>query len=82
MAEVDGGTLMMAIQAVRDKIARLESLLQSETLRDAGAIQDLLMSFDRAAEKLKVAYEFERRGGRVNLPPYEDLVRTPGLLPE
>lgn len=82
MAEVDGNTLMMAIQAVRDKVARLELLLKSETLRDVAAIEDLLMSYDRAAEELKVAYEFERRGGRVNLPAYEDLIKNHGLLPE
>ena len=35
MADVDGMTLMMAIQAVNEQIRRFELLLTSETLREA-----------------------------------------------
>jgi hypothetical protein len=73
VAELDNLTLMMAIQAVRDQIQRYESLLTSETLRDPEEIQSLIFSYEKAAERLKEAYEREWSAGS-NLPPYSKLV--------
>jgi len=69
MASIDGITLLMAIQAVEAEIGRYESLLTSETLRDREQIQSLVLSYERAAQRLKDAYLDERRQGS-NLPPY------------
>ena len=72
-AELDSLTLMMAIQAVRDQIRRYESLLTSATLRDPGEIQSLIFSYEKAAERLKQAYEDQWSEGS-DLPPYSKLV--------
>ena len=74
MAEVDGLTLMMAIQAVNAEIRRYEQLLTSETLRDPEEIQSLIFSYEKTAEELKAAYESEWKEG-TNLPPYSELIR-------
>lgn len=73
MADVDGPTLVMAIQAVQSEIRRFEELLSSETLRDPADMQDLVVTFERAAEALKEAYLSEWTVGS-NLPAYEKLV--------
>ena len=73
MAATDALTLMMAIQAVRDQIARYEALLTSETLRDPEEIQSLILSYEKAQERLREAYESEWREGS-NLPHYSKLV--------
>jgi hypothetical protein len=73
VAELDGITLMMAVQAVRDQITRYEALLESETLTDAGEIQGLILSYEKALMKLREVYENEWREGS-NLPPYSKLV--------
>lgn len=73
MAAVDALTLMMAIQAIRDQIARYEGLLTSETLRDPEEIQSLILSYEKAQERLREAYESEWREGS-NLPRYSKLV--------
>lgn len=73
MAELDGLTLMMAIQAVNEQIRRYEELLTSETLRDPQEIQSLILSYEGAAAHLREAYESEWSEGG-NLPPYAKLV--------
>jgi hypothetical protein len=73
VADVDSLTLMMAIQAVRDQIERFETLLTSETLRDPEKIQSLIFTYEKAARRLKEAYEKDWSEGS-NLPPYSDLV--------
>ncbi|MGH2610041.1 MAG: hypothetical protein ACRDHF_13255 [Tepidiformaceae bacterium] len=62
----------MAIQAVEAEIRRYEGLLTSETLRDREHIQSLVLSYERAAQRLKEAYLDERRDVS-NLPPYESV---------
>jgi hypothetical protein len=74
MADVDGLTLMMAIQAVDQEIRRHELLLTSQTLRDPEEIQSLIATYEKAAERLREAYESEWTAGG-NLPPYAKLVR-------
>jgi hypothetical protein len=73
MAAVDVLTLMMAIQAVRDQIARYEALLTSGTLRDPEEIQSLIVSYEKAQERPREAHESEWREGS-NLRHYSKLV--------
>jgi hypothetical protein len=75
MADVDGLTLMMAIQAVDQEIQRHELLLTSQTLRDPEEIQSLIATYEKAADRLREAYEAEWTAGS-NLPPYAKLVRA------
>jgi hypothetical protein len=73
MAQVDGITLMMAVQAVHAEIKRYELLLTSETLRDPEEIQSLILSYEKALSRLRAAYESECASAS-NLPPYSKLV--------
>lgn len=73
MADVDGLTLVMAIQAVQSEIRRFEGLLASETLRDPADIEIVVVTFERAAETLKAAYLSEWTPDS-NLPAYDRLV--------
>jgi uncharacterized protein Yka (UPF0111/DUF47 family) len=74
MAEVDIITLMMSIQAVNDQIKKYEALLTSETLRDPEEIQDLIFSYEKAADALKNAYTKEWHEGS-NLPKYSEIAK-------
>jgi hypothetical protein len=74
MADVSGNTLLMAVQAVNDAIRVLDQRLrhpdgQSDPLDDT----EMLMSYTRAAEELRSAYEVARLGSS-NLLPYAELV--------
>ncbi|HYP30939.1 MAG TPA: hypothetical protein VES00_03670 [Burkholderiaceae bacterium] len=72
MADVSGNTLLMAVQAVNDAITLLD-----ERIRDGSGdpLDDtaMLMSYTRAAEELRSAYQVARLTSS-NLPPYDDLV--------
>ena len=74
MADVSGNTLLMAVQAVNEAIAALD-----ESIRDGSGdpVDDteMLMSYTRAAEELRSAYEVARLTAS-NLPPYADLIAT------
>ncbi len=72
MVEISLSTLLVSIQAVEKQIEYFEDLLRSETVRDKADIQDLLLTFDQAAENLKEAY-ISMRGEKSNFPKYEDL---------
>ena len=74
MADVSGNTLLMAVQAVNDAIAALDEQIRAgagDPLDDT----EMLMSYTRAAEELRSAYEVARLTSS-NLPPYEDLVAS------
>ena len=74
MPNVNGRTLVMAIQAVDFKIADLERSVD-ELPPDQGAdLESLLLAYENAAEALKSAYA-EALSEASNLPPYEKLVR-------
>lgn len=73
MAELDGISLMMAVQAVHAELVRYETLLTSETLRDREEIQSLVSSYEKALARLREAYESEQAAVS-NLPPYSKLV--------
>jgi hypothetical protein len=79
MADVSGNTLLMAVQAVNDAIGALTDRLrhpdgENDPLDDT----EMLMSYTRAAEELRSAYEVARLGSS-NLPPYAELVEPDAL---
>ncbi|AND67841.1 hypothetical protein ATSB10_03870 [Dyella thiooxydans] len=74
MAQVDGQTLLMAMQAVQMQIRLLsEEVDQTSEDDDLTEQEDLLAGYMRAADALRVAYETEELVGS-NLPPYELLI--------
>lgn len=74
MAEVDNITMLAAIQAVHAEIRRYEHLLTSETLRDREEIEDLVFSYEKAAESLRESYEKAWKPG-TNLPAYDEFMK-------
>jgi len=72
MADVDGRTLLMAVQAVQAQIHALEARIV-QTDDDASDQEDLLMGYTQAADALRRAYEAEELISS-NLPPYGMLV--------
>lgn len=73
MAEVDGITLMMAIQAVEQKILMLMAQLEQDNSAQAWKKEALLLSYEKTAQRLKQAYQTELNMAS-NFPPYEKLV--------
>jgi hypothetical protein len=74
MADIDGQTLLMAVQAVQTQIHSLEAQIdQAGEDDDVSDQEDLLMGYMRAAATLRVAYEAEELVSS-NLPPYDRLV--------
>lgn len=76
MPEVNGRTLMLAIQAVNAKIRSLNDALAAAGEDDDAAAdaEEMLMSYEAAAEELQAAYEIARLAVS-NLPPYATLVQ-------
>ena len=76
MADIDGQTLLMAVQAVQAQIHSLEAQIdQAGEDDDVSDQEDLLMGYMRAADTLRVAYEAEELTSS-NLPPYDRLVHS------
>ena len=73
MPEINGRTLMMAIQAVDFKIKDIVKQLDSLDNNEGGELELLLLSYEKTASSLKVGYE-EALRTISNLPPYETLV--------
>jgi hypothetical protein len=73
MPDLELSTLLICIQSVQKQIAHFEGLLESETVRDKADIQELLLSYDHAAENLKYAYISSRVSGS-NYPEYESII--------
>lgn len=74
MAQVDGQTLLMAVQAVQTQIRLLsEELDRAGEDDDLTDQEDLLAGYMRAADALRVAYEAEELVSS-NLPPYDLLI--------
>ncbi len=73
MPEINGRTLMMAIQAVDFKINDIVKQLDDAKDDDGGELELLLLSYEKAAAALKIGYE-EALKTVSNLPPYEALV--------
>lgn len=74
MADVSGNTLLMAVQAVHDAIMQLDERIRDGS-GDPQADTEMLMSYTRAAEELRSAYEVARLTS-TNLPPYDELVEA------
>ena len=78
MAQVDGQTLLMAVQAVQAQIRLLsEAMDQGGEDDDVTDHEDLLAGYMQAADALRVAYEAEELVSS-NLPPYDMLVSMTG----
>jgi hypothetical protein len=69
-------TLVVAIQCVAAEIAGMDRRLNGGDLENAVELEQLLVSFDLAADDLKAAYQVAQEQYR-GLPPYEDLVNLP-----
>ncbi len=76
MPEVRGPTLMMAIQAVDDKVQGLVARLDAADpdAEDVTDLEDELLRYEKAASELKVAYEAAVKMAS-NLPAYDKLVK-------
>ena len=74
MADVSGNTLLMAVQAVHDAIMQLDERIRDGS-GDPQSDTEMLMSYTRAAEELRSAYEVARLTS-TNLPPYDELVEA------
>ncbi len=74
MADVDGVTLMMAIQAVDEVIGRLSEATADENSADPDD-QTILMDYRRAARRLEAAYD-KAAQVELDLPPYDELVNN------
>lgn len=73
MANVDGQTLLMAVQAVQVQIRSLTVQIdQTDEDVDVSDLEDMLLSYTQAAEALRQAYEAEELISS-NLPPYDTL---------
>lgn len=78
MANVDGQTLLMAVQAVQAQIRLLEMQIDRASEDDDISDQeDLLMGYSKAADALRLAYEAEELSSS-NLPPYDMLISAKG----
>ncbi|BFM09518.1 hypothetical protein [Halioxenophilus aromaticivorans] len=74
MVELSLSTILVSFQSVQKQIVYFEGLLESETVRDKGEIQELLHTYDQAAENLKEVYT-SMRHTTSNFPPYEKLIK-------
>jgi len=74
MADVDGTTLMMAIQAVDEVIGRLTEATADEDAADPND-QMALLDYQRAARRLEAAYATLSET-ELDLPPYDELVNN------
>ena len=73
MPEINGQTLMMAVQAVNVRINALAEEADRAEGLEARDLEDLLMSYMSAATALRKGYE-EALKLSSNLPPYDELV--------
>ena len=74
MTDVDGVTLMMAIQAVDEVMGRLTEATADESCADPDE-QTMLMDYRRAARRLEAAYD-KACQVELDLPPYDELVNV------
>ena len=74
MAQVSGITLIMAVQAVDAAIGQLTAEVAAEDGEELPDMQELLLSYYKAASELEEAYK-EEQAKASNLPAYEKLIR-------
>ncbi len=77
MAEISGNALVMAIQAVDEKIWSLKAHVEQADENDPGLadVEEEMLAFSGAANELRIGYEQELKESG-NLPAYESLVRV------
>lgn len=75
MPNVNGPTLVMAIQAVDEMITSLSKQVDEDEEGEIEDTESLLLSYTKAAANLRVAYG-EALKELSNLPPYEELVQN------
>ena len=73
MQPVSGRTRMMAIQAVASEMRQLRAEIAKGDSPELPDLQEMLMAYDDAADRLRDAYIAECRDA-INLPVYESLV--------
>lgn len=73
MAEIDGVTLRMAIQAVSAMIEDLAKQLETDSSPEAGELELRLLKYEKALATLRLGYEEEQKISS-NLPPIEKLI--------
>lgn len=77
MPEISGNALMMAIQAVDDKINRLKAAIDTtdEDDPDLADMEEAMLAYCNTADELRVGYEAALQQS-CNLPAYERLVKA------
>ena len=75
MPEVNGRTLVMAVQAVDAQVQALSKQIVAAGEDDATDLEDLLLTYMKAADELRTAYEAALKLSS-NLPPYARLVHA------
>jgi hypothetical protein len=73
MPQLSPQTLMMAVQAVEAEIARLKESVDGDITALEPDIQELMLSYSRAAMELKASY-LDARKSTPGLPAYNQLV--------
>ena len=76
MAEINGRTLMMAIQAVDEKLQQLSQAIEACKEDELIDLEDMLLCYSKTADDLRKAYLLECKQCS-NLPDYGKLVSTP-----
>ncbi len=76
MPEISGNALMMAIQAVDDKINRLKAMIDATDPDDLDLadMEEAMLAYCSTADELRLGYEVALRLSS-NLPAYDRLVR-------
>lgn len=77
MAEINAITMMMAIQAIDEKMLSLEEQIRQSSPDDSELpdVHSEYVQFMKASHSLRAAYESELKPDG-NLPPYETLVKS------
>jgi hypothetical protein len=73
MPQLSPQTLMMAVQAVEAEIARLKESVDGDITALEPDVQELMLSYSRAAMELKASY-LDARKSAPGLPAYNQLV--------
>ncbi len=71
-------TLMVAVQCVASETRAIDKKLQNNELKNGAEIEQLLVTYDLAAEDLKAAY-IAAYGKNNSMPTYEDLINSLSL---
>ena len=73
MAEIEISTVLISIQAVKKQAEYFQGLLNSDNGIDNSEVEELLITFDQAAENLKGVYNSMRSKSK-HYPKYEEIL--------